>query len=282
MGAIRDRMVEEMQLRGLRPGTQSIYLSRVRAFVRFHGRSPVALGEREVRAFLAHLRDERKLHPQTVHVHISALRFLYAVVLKRPEVVIDIPSPKVPKTLPDILSPAEVQRLFAAIHSIKIRTLVMVTYGAGLRISEACQLCVDDIDSARHVIHVRLGKGQKDRFVLLSGRMLVALRAYWKAEQPRGPELFTSSTGGRMRAETVRAALHGAAEQAGLAKRVTPHILRHSFASHLLEQGTDIRVIQLLLGHRSLQTTAHYVRVSTAHLAGTESPLDRLPGSRST
>ncbi|MFN7955793.1 MAG: site-specific integrase [bacterium] len=277
MGAVRDRMVEEMQLRGLSAGTQRIYLSRVVAFVRFHGRTPVDLGEREVRTFLAHLRNERKLHPQTLHVHLAALRFLYAVVLKRPDVVVNIPTPRVPKTLPDILSPTEVEQLFAAITSIKIRTLVMVTYGAGLRISEACRLRVDDFDSARHVIHVRLGKGQKDRFVLLSGRMLLALRAYWRAERPRGPVIFPSTTGREMRPETVRAALHGAADQAGLAKRVTPHVLRHSFASHLLEQGTDIRVIQLLLGHRSLQTTAHYVRISTAHLAGTQSPLDRLP-----
>lgn len=280
MGAIRDRMIEELRLRNRAAGTQAMYLGRVHEFVRFHRRSPDELGEAEVRAFLAHLREHRKLQPQSIGGHISALRFLYDVVLRRPEVMAHIPNPKTPKILPDVLSPAEVERLFVHIRSFPIRTLVMITYGAGLRIAEALRLRVEDIDSQRHVIHVRLGKGRKDRFVPLTDAMLFALRTYWRIERPRGPEIFAAASGHPIAAKTVRTALHRAAREARLTKRVTPHSLRHAFAAHLLELGTDIRILQLLLGHRSLETTAHYTQVSTAHLARTPSLLDRLPAAR--
>jgi len=275
-------MIEEMRLRGFCASSQLVYLNQARAFVRFHRRSPEELGAKEVRAFLAHLRDVRHLRPQSIRTYLVILRFLFDVVLKRPDVMRDIPNPKVPKTLPDVLSLTEIERLFAAIHSPRIRTLVLVLYSTGLRISEACRLAVGDIDSQRHVIHVRLGKGQKDRLIPLNGRVLLAMRAYWKAERLQGLLLFPSSTGRPVAPDVVRTALHGAALQAGLTKRVTPHVLRHSFATHLLEQGTDLRVVQLLLGHRSIQTTAHYVRVSTRHLVDTPNPVDRLPSLSTT
>jgi site-specific recombinase XerD len=235
------------------------------------------MGIEEVRRFLLHLVEKRKIKPPTQQLYAAALKFLYAVTLGRPEVAVAIPLPKVRQNLPPILSGTEVEQLLEAIESIKYRTIVLTAYGAGLRIAEVCSLEVQDIDSKRLLIHVRKGKGGRDRYVMLSTRVLLALRTYWRATRPVGPQLFPGrEPGTTISHAAVRAALREAAQRCKLSKRVTPHILRHSFATHLLELGTDLRVIQVLLGHGSIRSTARYTRVSQAHIGRTQSPADAL------
>jgi integrase/recombinase XerD len=217
------------------------------------------------------------MKPSTVRVYVAALRFLYTVTLRRPEVVQYLRGPKVPRHVPTVLSGSEVAELLEAVHSVKYRAVLMTTYGAGLRISEVCRLRTEDIDSRRMLIHVREGKGGDSRYALLSPRLLAVLRAYWKETRPAGPYLFPGRRADRpITRETIRGALTRAATRCGLDKRVTPHLLRHSFATHLLESGTDIRTIQVLLGHRSIVSTQVYTQVSTRHLSQTRSPLDLL------
>ena len=196
-------------------------------------------------------------------MYVAGIRFLYGVTLDRPEVAKRIPWPKVPRKQPDILSGTEVTHLLAAIESVKHRVVLTAAYGAGMRVSEACRLQVGDIDSQRGLIHIRQGKGSRDRHVMLGDRLLSALREYWSLTRPQGPYLFPGQRPGTsVSATAVRTALHAAVAKAGISKRVTPHVLRHSFATHLLEAGADIRVIQVLLGHQSIRTTAHYTQLS--------------------
>ncbi len=279
MGVLRDQMATELRLRGMSPVTQRMYLACVRRFAAYHHRSPGALGERDVRAFLDHLLRDRRMRPATLRVYGAALRFLYDATLGRPEVMRRVPYPRrAPEHVPDILSPAEVAQLLGAVRSLKHRAMVMTAYGAGLRVSELCALTAADIDSARMLVRVRDGKGAKDRYVMLSPCLLATLRAYWRQRPPRGPYLFPSPRPGQpLSRKAVWHLLRRAARRARLRKRVTPHTLRHSFATHLLEAGTDIRVIQVLLGHRSLRTTARYALVSPAHVGTVRSPLDTLP-----
>ena len=277
MGQLRDRMDADLRLRGRSPVTRYHYLRCVRSFVAHVGRSPAALGEDEVRAFLLHLIHERKAKPATLRMYVAALKFLYATTLRRPEVVARVPWPNVPEHLPDILAPAEIVRLLETVRSMKHRAILMVAYGAGLRISEVCSLQVGDIDSQRMVIHVRDGKGGKDRYVMLSERLLAVLRQYWRLAKPRGPFLFPGKRGApHVQPTTVQRMLQKVVAACGLSKRVTPHVLRHCFATHLLEAGTDVRTIQQLLGHSSIRTTARYVQVSTRQIGQTRSPLDKL------
>jgi site-specific recombinase XerD len=195
--------------------------------------------------------------------------------------VVDIPWPKIRQKLPDIFSAQEVADLLDAIAAPMHRIVIMATYGAGLRISEACALCVDDIDSSRGLIHVRDGKRGRDRYVVLSPRLLLCLREYWRFAQPQGPYIFVGRQPEQhVDPSTIREALKRAARKVGLHKRVTPHQMRHAFATHLLEGGTDIRVIQVLLGHGSIRSTARYTRVSARHVASVSSPLDRLPEAK--
>ena len=205
-----------------------------------------------------------------------ALRFFYRVTLGRDDVPASIVPARQPHTLPVVLSGDEVARLFAAIGNLKHRAILMTTYAAGLRVSEVARLRVEDIDSQRMVIHVRQGKGQKDRYVMLSPRLLEILRNYWKAVRPRGYLFPGTAPDQPIAVNSVHKACARAAGYAQLGKHVTVHTLRHSFATHLLEAGTDLRTIQVLLGHRSFNTTARYVHVATASLASTRSPLDRL------
>lgn len=210
-------------------------------------------------------------------MYVAAIKFLYEVTLGRPHEVARIPWPKVGHTLPEVLSGTEVDRLLACIPSAKYRAIVMTTYGAGLRINEVCSLQIGDIDSQRMVIHVREGKGKRDRYVMLPDRVLFMLRRYWAAERPQGPALFPGQRGARfVCASTVQSNLRKAARVAELGKRVTPHVLRHTFATHLLELGTDVRVIQMLLGHGSIRTTLRYTRVTRTQVAATKSPIDVL------
>jgi site-specific recombinase XerD len=234
-------------------------------------RSPTELGERDVRRFLLYLSQERKVGRATVKMHTAAIKFLYERTLDRPEVVAKIPYIKVPQKLPAGLSGSEVDGLLAA---IAYRAIVMTAFGAGLRISEVCPLGVDNLDSKRMLIRVR-GKGGRDRYVALPAQVLTTLRAYWKETRPKGPLLFPGhKSDACVSHAAVRTNLKAAAIKAGIKKRVTPHVLRHSFATHLLELGTDIRVIQMLLGHLSIRTTIRYTRVTPRLVAATTSPLD--------
>jgi integrase/recombinase XerD len=277
MGQLRDKMKADLKLRRYRAGTIDCYLRCAKKFVAFYRRPAEQMGEVEARRFLLHLIEERGIGPAGHKMYVAALRFLYGVTLGRPEVAARLPWPRVPSKLPDILDGSEVERLLVALDSLRYRAIVMTAYGAGLRISEACTLCSRDIDSKRGLIHVRDGKRGRDRFVMLSPRLLECLREYWRAARPKGPELFPGPGPGQVVApRTVRQALRKAVDKTGLQKRVTPHVLRHCFATHLLEGGTDIRVIQVLLGHGSIRTTARYTQVSARHIGSTESPLDRL------
>jgi site-specific recombinase XerD len=247
-------------------------------------RSPAEMGAEEVREFLLFKIEEEEVSPATHHMYVAALKFLYGTTLKRPEVMADIPWPKVPKRLPVILSGHEFQRLFTAIRSIRFLAILMTTYAAGLRVAETCALEPHDIQSDRMLIHVRSGKGKKDRYVMLSPRLLAVLRTYYRVMRPPQPKLFPSRTipGRAITPDGVRYALRKVLLAAGIKQRVTLHSLRHGFATHLLESGTDIRVIQCLLGHSSIKTTARYTRVSRRHIQQTQSPLDLLGTERGT
>lgn len=278
MQRIRDKMIEDMKLRGYsEASTIRQYPGHVERFIRYHGgRPPGRLGEQEVREFMLHLVEVRKIKPATQCMYLAALCFLYKVTLRRPEVMAYIPWPKVDEPLPDILSGHEVDDLLAAIRSIKQRALLMLCYGAGLRISEACRLEIGDVDSQRKLIRVRKGKRNKDRYVVLGDRLLETLREYFRRFRPSGPYLFPGrQREGHLGVEAVRKYLRVVVTDAGITKRVTPHLLRHAFATHLLEAGTNERCIQALLGHKSLDMVTRYTRVSRM-LGRTRSPLDLL------
>jgi integrase/recombinase XerD len=277
MGAIRDRMIAEMELRGLSKATKRSYLTCCRVFVAHFMKSPEQLRTDDVKAFLLHLVRERKVGMSCLSVYLAAFRFLYRQVLGLPEVIDGIPKPKIPQTMPDILSPEEIVQILEAMRRPKLRTILTVAYAAGLRISEALKLRVADVDSKRMVIHIRGAKQGKDRFVLMSPRLLIALREYWAAERPKGPLLFPGRHGRPVHIDVMRRALWATVDELDLPKRVTLHSFRHGFATHLLEEGADIRVIQALLGHSHLATTAHYTRVSTRNFQSVTSPYDRLP-----
>ncbi|MCP4306121.1 MAG: tyrosine-type recombinase/integrase [bacterium] len=277
MGWLRERMDEDMRLRNLAPGTRRLYRHGVKQLAGFHMKCPSRLDREDVRTFLVFLRDARKLSPETIKVHLCGIRFLYRVTLNRSEIVQGLQTPKIPVRIPEILSGSEVETLLSAVYSLKYRTILMTTYGAGLRINETCELRVEDIDSRRGLIYVRNGKGGRNRNALLGKRLLLMLREYWRAARPRGDYLFPGRPPrSSIHPESVRKMLRGVVRQCGFTKRVTPHTLRHSFATHLLESGTDTRMIQVLLGHQSICSTQLYVQVSSRILQQTKSPLDLL------
>lgn len=277
MEAIRDKMTADLDLRGFASTTKNKYLQYAKNFIAYHRQSPTDLGEAEIREFLLHLIHERESGSATQRMYVAAIKFLYTTTLDRPEVVAKIPWPKQVQTLPDILTGAEVERLFQQIASLKHRAILMTAYGAGLRISEACSLQLTDIDSTRMLIHVHEGKGAKDRYVMLSKRLLETLRTYRRAVHPPGPFLFPGAIPGRpITIGTVEHVMHEAVVQCQFNKRITVHSLRHGFATHLLEMGTDIRIIQKLLGHSSIQTTARYTKVTERHIERIKSPLDLI------
>ena len=277
MGELRDRMEADLRLRNLRPSTRESYLGCVRKFAAYHMRSPAEMGQKEVRDFLVHLRDELKYQPSTLNGYVAALRFLYANTLGRPEAVPNWLRPRLPKKLPEVLSRSEIEALLNAIDAIKYKAVLMTMYGAGLRIGEACRLRVEDIDSQRMLVRIRDGKGGHQRYAMLSQRLLLVLRAYWKRERPPKPYLFSGRYPHRPLApDSVRKVLAQAVKKCGITKPATPHLLRHSFATHLLDAGTDIRTIQVLLGHRSISSTQIYTQVSPQHIGRVKSPLDLL------
>ena len=281
MTPLRQRMIEDMQVRNFSPRTQATYLHQVARFAGHFGRSPEVLGPAELRAYQVFLTTEKRLAPNSILTAVSALRFLYRVTLKRAWPVADLlPAPKRPQFLPIVLSPTEVQRFLASVPSRKHRTILSVCYAAGLRIAEAVRLQVADIDSQRMVLRVTQGKGQKDRYVMLSPRLLTLLRTWWLIATPRTWLFPSTRAGHHLTPDAVENACLHARRRCGLSKPITPHALRHAFAVHLLEGGTDVRTIQLLLGHRSLTTTARYLRIAATTVCATRSPFDLLPVPR--
>jgi site-specific recombinase XerD len=275
MSPLRRRMIEDMTVRNLSPATQRSYISAVSKFSRYFGRSPDKLELEDVRAFQVHLVSTGISWPALNQI-VCALRFFYGVTLGEAVIPERIPYAREPSKLPTVLSPDEVVQFLEAVSSLKCRAALTCGYAAGLRASEVAGLMVADIDSTRGVILVRHGKGAKDRNVMLSPQLLGILRTYWRLARPR-LYLFPGRDEDRPIDPTVlHAACRSAAKAAGLSKRVTLHTLRHSFATHLLENGTDIRIIQVLLGHNNLSSTARYTQVATHTIRATQSPLDRL------
>jgi integrase/recombinase XerD len=277
MTPLRRRMIQDMTLRNLASNTIKAYVRCVARFAKHFGKSPERITAPEIRSYLLDLIEHKKVAHSTYTQALAALKFLYGVTLQDEQKVEHIPGPRRQRKLPVVLSPAEVDQFFAAVPRLKYRAILMTAYAAGLRVSEVTHLQVGDIDSQRMVIVVRQGKGRKDRHVMLSPRLLTLLRAYWRAARPGGPWLFPGRDPGRpISVKAVQNACQKARRASGLGKHITVHTLRHSFATHLLEAGADLRTIQVLLGHRSLQTTALYTHVSMATLAATQSPFDRL------
>jgi integrase/recombinase XerD len=274
---LRQKMLEDLRIRNLSERTQKVYVSHVAAFARHFGRSPAELGPEHIRDWQIYLIDERHLSWSSLNITVCALRFLYVTTLRKDWAIERIPYAKPEKALPVVLSPREVHRFLSTLTNPKHRALFMVAYATGLRVRELAHLEVRDIDSDRMVIHVRRGKGSKDRFVPLSTKLLDELRTYWKIARPR-PYLFPGAQPHRpITTGSIRGTCRRTARRTGLNKRVTPHTFRHSFATHLLEAGVDLRTIQMILGHGTLRTTSRYTRVSTDRIRSIQTPLDRLP-----
>jgi len=275
LSPLRRRMIEDMTVRNLSPATQRSYLHAVAKFSRYFDRSPDRLGLEDVRAFQVHL-VSIGISWAALNQTVCALRFFYGVTLGHGEIPERIPYAREPRKLPVVLSADEVVRFLEAVPSLKSRTALTTAYAAGLRASEVVGLKVANIDSGRMVIRVEHGKGGKDRYVMLSAQLLGILRTYWRLARPEHWLFPGRESGKPIDVQVLYAACRSARAAAGLDKRVAVHTLRHSFATHLLENGTDIRIIQVLLGHANLSTTARYAQVSNGLIRRTESPLDRL------
>ncbi len=280
MTQLRRKMLEELQRRNFSKDTIRYYISVVADFARYFGKSPDRLGPDHLRSYQAHLLTDRKLSPATVVCYVAALRFFFVRTLKRQGFREDLPYPKRRRRKPIILSQEEVTKLINAAGNLMQRALLMVLYGTGMRRTEVSMLKVSNIDSSRMMIHVEFAKGGNTREIPLSPALLDTLRAYWRWRKPR-TYLFPSSVGHHgadhpISDKTVWYACSEAARRAAIEKRVTPHLIRHSFATHLLESGTDLRTIQMWLGHGDLETTARYLHLSQRHLQGVVNPLDTL------
>lgn len=281
MGKLREKMQQDMAIRGFTARTQETYLERITSFVRFHGKSPDLLGLEEIYQYQVYLAQQKKVSWCFFNQSVCAIRFFYTKTLQKDWDIRHIPYQRQGRKLPTVLSKEEVRAVLQVTANLKHRALIQTLYGAGLRLQEALHLSYTDIDSQRMLLRVRQGKGQKDRYVMLSPTLLHTLRAYWKACSVK-PTVYLFP--GRdptqlLTARTAQRILRQAQKKANIRKRVTPHVLRHSFATHLLEDGHDVRKIQLLLGHKSLRTTCTYTHVARNFLQQTTSPLDTLPGS---
>ena len=283
MSPLRRRMIEDMQIRNLTANTQRVYVAHVARFASHFRQSPELLGPAEIRTYLLYLTQDAGLAASSIIVAVSALRFLYTVTLRRTWVVQDeIPTSRQAKRLPVVLSQDEVARFLAAVGNLKHRMILTVCYATGLRITEAIRLKPAAIDSQRMVIRVEQGKGRKDRYVMLPPKLLAMLRDYWKRTHP-GEWLFPGNRPDQpITALTVNRTCREVRQQCGIGKPVGPHSLRHAFAVHLLEAGTDLRTIQLLLGHRNLTTTARYLMIATSKVCATASPLESLRSTEPT
>ena len=277
---LRQRMLEDMRIRNFARCTQEQYVICVSAFAKYFGKSPELLDPQDIHAFQLYLIEGKHLSFSSLNVYVSALRFLYNVTLRRDWDFQVLPYARRPKKLPVVLSREEMARLIGAVRNLKLRTVLMTMYGAGLRVSEVVRLKLGDIDSRRMAIRVEQGKGQKDRYVMLSPRLLAQLRLYWRLWKPT-PWLFMDRLHkGHLPISTVQHLCQQARQYAGIEKPLTAHSLRHAFATHLLEAGCDLRTIQVMMGHRSLSTTAIYLRVALPDPAKVQSPLDLLPDLR--
>lgn len=265
MTPLRQRMIDDLRIRNYSPRTVERYTHCVAAFARHFGKSPAELGAEHIRAFQTFLVETKHASWSVFNQTVCALRFLYGTTLRQPALIEHIPFPRQPKSLPVVLSPAELGRFFTAIANLKHRTVLMTMYGAGLRLSEALAVRPADVDGARQCLRVAQGKGQQDRYTLLPPTLLAQLRTYWRVARPGPGWLFPGRPAARqLNPTTIQRCCGPAARRAKLAKRVTTHTMRHCFATHLLEAGTDLRTIQHLLGHRQLETTAIYLHVATA------------------
>jgi integrase/recombinase XerD len=277
MTPLRKRYVEGLRLKNFSPNTIKVYVDSMAAFAKFSGRSPADLGEEDVRKYLVHLFDKGLSRSQFV-LQLNALRHFYKDTLKQPDWLKELSRPKTERRLPVVLSQDEVRRMFDVVKNIKHKALFMVAYDAGLRLSEIRHLRVDDLDSKRMVIRIRQGKGKKDRYARLTPALLELLREYWRAYKPptllfpgSGPDKpYSFATPGQL--------LKKACRKARITKRVSMHTLRHSFATHLLEAGTNLRVIQVLLGHGSIKTTAWYTHISLEQLRNAPSTMQLIQG----
>jgi site-specific recombinase XerD len=276
MGLFRDAMDEAMALRGLAPRTRSTYLSWVRRLVRFCRVAPDQLTTEQVRAFLLDLTQERKVSFSTFNQALNAARFFFMDVLHRPFVVEGLRYQRPPRRLPVVMNEAEVSQLLASAVSLRDRALLETAYATGMRVSEVTRMLITDLDSQRMVIRVEQGKGRQDRYVMLSPSLLETLRAYWRESKPKS-FLFPGLGGKKpLCISSAQKAFDKAQQRARIEKPVSFHTLRHSFATHLLEDGVNVRTIQALLGHRSLHTTELYTHVTENYLHQMRSPLDRL------
>lgn len=272
------RFNEYLQLKNCTPGTIYRYNRDLRHFLEHSGvENPEQLSAHHVRNYLLYLKNDELLSPSTCKNTLATLRTFFKAGLDRPEVLANIPWPKVPSVLPDIWSSEELEQLFAAVPDLRFRTLLLTTYATGMRISEVCHLQSTDIDRARGVIHVHQGKGKKDRLTILSPRLLKHLSDYWYIVRPPRPYLFPGVRSGKpMANKQAEAAMTDAVARCGVQKRATPHTMRHCFATHSLENGMDIHTLQQLLGHASLSTTQRYLHLSTRHISKAHSPFDLL------
>ena len=276
---LRRRMIEDMTIRKFAAKTQHDYLQRVKNFAAYLGRSPDTASSEDVRRYQLHLTASGVGVP-TVNQTISTLRFFFKITLGRPDLVERTAFVREPRKLPVVLSPEEVVRLLDAAPALKYKAALSVAYGAGLRVSEVVALKVGDIDSRRMVVRIEQGKRRKDRYVMLSPHLLELLRVWWRAARPQGWLFPGRNPVQPMTTRQLNRACHAAADMARIGKPVSMHTLRHSFATHLLEQNIDIRVIQVLLGHAKLDTTALYTRVATKTIQQVMSPLDRITLTR--
>ena len=280
MTHLRKIMLEELQRRNYAQTTVSTYIHAVEGFAKHFGKPPDQLKREHLREYQAYLLRERKLEPRTVKLHVSALRFFFVKTLQRPYLLDDIPFPKAPRRLPVILTVEEVGRLIDSARNLMDRTLLMVLYSTGMRNRELRNLQVRDIDSKTMLIHIQHGKGGRDRYVPLSPKLLETLREYWRWMRPK-TWLFPGTVDGwradkPITPKVVWDACQAAAQRAGIEKRVSAHLLRHSYAPHLLEAGADLRTIQLLLGHVELRHTVIYLHLSRRHLQAVANPLDTM------
>ncbi|MFQ6003525.1 MAG: tyrosine-type recombinase/integrase [Candidatus Zixiibacteriota bacterium] len=278
MGKLRDQMLMDMELRNFSPKTIEAYLGHMVSFTRLFGRSPAEMGEPEIRRYLHYLLREKQVSWSNINVGYCALKFFYTKTLHRSWNVEHIPRPKTPRTLPEVLSRDEVQRIFEVTPNLKHRTILMTTYSGGLRVSEVAHLKIGDIDSGRMTIRVNQGKGRKDRYTILSEVCLRELRRYYLEYRPR-IWLFPGKDQAKpIDVGTIQRVFKDAKHKAGIRKQATPHTLRHSFATHFLEDGGNVFRLKELLGHRFLQTTLIYVHIQNEHLTEAISPLDRMGG----
>lgn len=278
MGQVKDRMTNELRLRGYSPQTQRQYLGYARRIAVHYKRCPSTLSTEEVRMYCVSLREnDKKISLSTLRAHIAGLKFLYVKTLKTPEKMADVPWPKTQHRLPEVLSKETIATLINSARGIRQRAMLMLGYGAGLRASEVVSLQVGDIDSKKMLIRVRYGKGGQQRMTILPEYLLKELREYYKFAKLKGPWLYPNITKtGHLMGKAAQRAILGAAENAKITRHVHFHMLRHSFATHLLEHGTNLRYIQVMLGHRCISTTQIYLHVANTSISRAKSPLDYI------